>query len=225
MTERAPIAWAIDHDELVVGWVLGEGVRVTEADEHLAAALDAAVEARAAAGPDEAVRTAVRDLLRGHGYKPTGRGKPASEFLAAAAAAGSFPRISNVVDINNLVSLESGLPISVFDLDRARGDTPGLELRRGGPGEAFVFNPSGQQIDIGGLLGVARVGGEAVGNPVKDSMLAKVDAETTRVLAVIYGSARVADAESMAALTERFASLLRDHTGALVVAAGVLRQR
>ncbi len=34
---------------------------------------------------DDAVRSAVRDLLRHGGYKPTGRGKPASEYLIRAA--------------------------------------------------------------------------------------------------------------------------------------------
>ncbi|MBL8945926.1 MAG: hypothetical protein JNK45_22370, partial [Myxococcales bacterium] len=35
-------------------------------------------------GSDEAVRTAVRKLLRHGGYKPSGRGKPASEYLLGA---------------------------------------------------------------------------------------------------------------------------------------------
>jgi DNA/RNA-binding domain of Phe-tRNA-synthetase-like protein len=219
-----PLRWALDHEELVVGWVLAEGVEVARSDGRLAAQLDAAIGRRSAEGLDEGTRAAVRDLLRGHGYKPTGRGKPASEFLVRAAASGSFPRISNVVDINNLVSLETGLPISVFDLDRALGSAAGLEIRRGASEESFVFNPAGQRIDIGGLPGVARIDAEAVGNPVKDSMLAKVGPETKRVLAVIYGSLRVGTAESMRSSAARFATLIRDHAGATSLTVGVLQQ-
>src|SRR2546430_2486621 len=35
---------------------------------------------------DDTVRAAVRDVLRAFGYKPTGRGKPASEHLIRAVA-------------------------------------------------------------------------------------------------------------------------------------------
>jgi hypothetical protein len=40
------------------------------------------------------VRKHVRDLLRHGGYKPTGRGKPSSEYLLGAAAEGGMPAIN-----------------------------------------------------------------------------------------------------------------------------------
>src|SRR3712207_7695492 len=46
-------------------------------------------------------------LLRNGGFRPSGRNKPASEYLAQAAREGRFPRINNLVDVNNLVSLRS----------------------------------------------------------------------------------------------------------------------
>src|SRR5262245_46083008 len=61
---------------------------------------------------DEAVRQAIRDALRHGGYKPTGRGKPAPEYLARAAAEGSLASINAAVDALNAVSLHSGLPMS-----------------------------------------------------------------------------------------------------------------
>ena len=64
------------------------------------------------------VRAAVRDLLREGGYKPTGRGKPASEYLIRATAEGALASINAAVDACNVVSLHSGLPISVIDIDR-----------------------------------------------------------------------------------------------------------
>ena len=66
-------------------------------------------------------RKAVRELLRHGGYKPTGRGKPASEYLVKAVLSGKLGTINPAVDCCNAVSLHSGLPISVVDLDKATG--------------------------------------------------------------------------------------------------------
>src|SRR4051812_32529572 len=48
---------------------------------------------------DDSVRSAVRDLLRHGGYKPTGRGKPASEYLVRAATEGQLSSINLAVDV------------------------------------------------------------------------------------------------------------------------------
>ena len=69
---------------------------------------------------NEETRAAVRDMLRHGGYKPTGRGKPASEYLVRAASEGALGSINAAVDVCNGVSLHSGFPISVVDLDRRR---------------------------------------------------------------------------------------------------------
>src|SRR6266540_965066 len=69
---------------------------------------------------DDTVREAVRALLRHGGFKPSGRSKPASEYLIRAAREGLLKPINLAVDACNAVSLHSGLPISVVDLDRAR---------------------------------------------------------------------------------------------------------
>src|SRR5882672_4860154 len=68
-------------------------------------ALLASADAAAPLHPDEAVRGAVRDLLRHGGYKPTGRGKPSSEYLVRAAAEGALRPINAAVDACNAVSL------------------------------------------------------------------------------------------------------------------------
>src|SRR5262245_3734102 len=69
----------------------------------------------------DTVRAEIRQLLRHGGFKPAGRSKPAAEYLYAAATEGSFPRINAAVDACNVVSLHSGLPISLVDLDRVAG--------------------------------------------------------------------------------------------------------
>lgn len=159
------------------------------------------------------VRQRVRKILRYGKYKPSGRSKPASEFLLRAALGESFPLINGPVDVNNAISLESGFPGSIFDTDLSGRE---LLIRRGFPDEEYVFNPSGQTIDLEDLLLVCRKtadGWEACGNPVKDAMITKISAETTNVIAVLYMPVDEpsASAETWAA---RYASLLAEHCGA-----------
>lgn len=218
-----PVALAIDRPDLALGILEAVGVTVGPATP----ALDRTVEGAIAAAPgpgdaDASLRAAVRDLLRAGGFKPTGRNKPSSEYIANAAARGAFPRINGVVDVANLVSVESGLPISLLDLDRARADAPGLEIRLGYPGESYVFNASGQEIEVAGLLSVARIGGPAVGNPVKDAMVAKTDAATRNVVALVYAPRSAVPIELLERVLRRFAELLEAHADATATERWVL---
>jgi len=208
------VSWSIDHPDLLVGIVEAHGVTISDSDDALRAQLESLVAMRSASWPPDDVKKGIRDLLRRGGYKPAGRGKPASEYLAGAAARGDFPLINNVVDINNLVSLETGWPISSLDLDLALGDASSLEIRFGEPLESYVFNQAGQVIDVNGLLGIGRVDGLLVGTPVKDSLAAKTVAETRRIVSVIYTSRAVADEGAVARATQRFGDLLARHAGA-----------
>lgn len=134
--------------------------------------------------PDDTVRAAVRDLLRHHGYKPTGRGKPSSEYLVRAVDEGRLPSINLAVDACNAASLRSGLPISVVDVARVR---PPLAIAPGAADAAFVFNASGQTIDVSGLLCLHDADGPCA-NAVKDSQRSKTTADTRAILAVIWGT-------------------------------------
>ena len=133
---------------------------------------------------DEGVRAAVRDLLRHGGYKPTGRGKPSSEYLLRAVAEGALGAINAAVDTCNAVSLHSGLPVSVVDLDLAR---PPLRVGVAAAGTRYVFNASGQEIDLGGLLCLFDADGPCA-NGVKDAQRTKTAAGTTRTLSVLWGT-------------------------------------
>lgn len=147
------------------------------------------VDAPAPLQRDEAVRAAVRDLLRHGGYKPTGRGKPASEYLVAAVGEGKLGSINAAVDVCNVVSLHAGLPISVVDLDLARGP---FRIGLAPAGARYVFNQSGQEIDLGGLLCVFDQDGPCA-NGVKDAQRTKTRPETTRTLSVVWGSTTLGD--------------------------------
>jgi len=133
---------------------------------------------------DEEVRAAVRDLLRHGGYKPTGRGKPASEYLVRAIGEQKLGSINLAVDSCNAVSYHSGLPISVIDLERA---TPPLRLAIADEGTRYVFNASGQEMDVGRLLCLRDADGPC-GNAVKDSQRTKTSAGTRRTLSVVWGT-------------------------------------
>ncbi|MGZ5959269.1 MAG: phenylalanine--tRNA ligase beta subunit-related protein [Myxococcaceae bacterium] len=137
----------------------------------------------------EEVRGAIRDLLRHGGYKPTGRGKPASEYLVRAAAEGKLGPINPAVDVGNAVSLHSGLPISVVDVDRLRAP---VRVDVAPPGARYVFNAAGQEIDLQGLLCLFDAEGPCA-NAVKDSERTKTSDTTTTTLTLIWGAAAAAN--------------------------------
>lgn len=144
------------------------------------------------AGPmatDDRIKKAVRDLLRHGGFKPAGRSRPASEYLVRATADAPLVAINLAVDLCNIVSLHSGLPISVVDTDLT---APPLALRLCEPGATYVFNASGQEIALGGLIEIHDAAGPCAG-PVKDSHRTKTHEGTTRTLSVIWGSRALAE--------------------------------
>ena len=156
---------------------------------------------------DEATRGAVRDLLRAGGYKPTGRGKPASEYLVRAASEGALGTINVAVDVCNAVSLHSGLPISVVDLARARAP---FRIAIAPEGASYVFNASGQEIDLGGLLCLFDAEGPCA-NAVRDAQRTKTRGDTRETLSVIWG---FAGGEERLAGAERWYRELLDGVGA-----------
>jgi DNA/RNA-binding domain of Phe-tRNA-synthetase-like protein len=141
-------------------------------------------DAKAPLASDDAVRTAVRDLLRHGGYKPTGRGKPASEYLIRAIGEGALSSINAAVDCCNAVSLHSGLPISVVDLAHAHEP---FRIGLAAEGTTYVFNAGGQTIDVAGLLCLFDAAGPCA-NAVKDSQRTKTSAQTVKTLSVIWGT-------------------------------------
>jgi DNA/RNA-binding domain of Phe-tRNA-synthetase-like protein len=193
--------------------VVARDARVASAPDELAARLDALVARRAAETfPPPHLKDAVRAMLRRGGFKPAGRNKPANEYLAQAARDARFPRINNLVDVNNLLSLESGLPISLLDRAPFGGDA--IEIRYGRPGETYVFNAANQEIDLAGLVCTCRPDGPPLGNPIKDSMDGKLKPHTRDVVGVIYGTRSALDESQMQSLATEFADLLKKYGGA-----------
>jgi DNA/RNA-binding domain of Phe-tRNA-synthetase-like protein len=133
---------------------------------------------------DDEVRDAVRGLLRHGGFRPAGRSKPASEYLIKAVGENKLAPINLAVDACNVVSLHSGLPISVVDLDRTREP---LRVGIARAGDSYVFNAAGQSIDLAGLLCLFDADGPCA-NAVKDAQRTKTTPETRRTLSLIWSS-------------------------------------
>ena len=137
--------------------------------------------------PEDEIRAAVRNLLRLGGFKPTGRSKPASEYLEKAFQDGYLSPINAAVDVCNAVSLHSGLPISVIDRDLAG---PPYQIKIVPDKVSYVFNPSGQELDLQGLVCLWDEQGPC-GSPVKDSQRTKTHPETRHTLVLIWGSLEI----------------------------------
>lgn len=222
---KTPIRLVDTDPRLVVGIVEALGITIGPAPTALSEGLDVLLSLRAEqdAFPPPELKGGIRALLRSGGYKPSGRGKPASEYLAGAARRGDFPRISNAVDAANRYSLLTGLPISLLDLDRALPDgTEGLMIREGAPGESYVFNGAGQEIDVARLLCIARENGPPVGNAVKDSLETRTSESTRNLIGVIWCSSEVAPADVVERMAQQLGEQLAEHAAAEVVTSGVL---
>ncbi len=176
--------------------------------EWCAAKISAVVQNGMSGG--EQRREAVRAMLRAGGFKPAGRNKPAQEYLfRTAAETGALPVILNAVDALNVISLESGLPISLLAADRVGSQAV---VRYGQPGEQFVFNRSGQELDVEGLICVCAADDQPtrpLGTPIKDSMIGKVSESDHDVLAVLYAPSASVSTEELAQWSHQLALAFR----------------
>jgi len=199
----------LEDPQLRLGAVAAEGVRADAVPEGFEAYLSGVIATRAQGLTDtqDARRQAARDALRHGAYKPTGRAKPAAEYLLRAAAEGTFPRVNAPVDVCNALSLDHLVPISLWDLDLAAAGA--FSVRRGRSGEAYVFNHAGQEIALQDLVLGARVADDApLVTPVKDSLATKTTPATTRVAGIVYAPAAAISEADLAEILTAFAAWL-----------------
>lgn len=169
--------------------------------------------------PDN-MQKGVRSLLKTFGFHPSGRSRPASEYLFKDLTnRGSFNNINNIVDINNHISLKYKLPISVFDLDKSGFN---LCLRVGNDTEEYVFNKEGQILTLKKLLLVAKTGAEAIGTPVKDSQATKVFEPTNKIAFFVYSSSNLTTVDEMNKILNEIGKYLQEEAEATDIATSVL---
>src|SRR5271154_2301263 len=139
------------------------------------------------------------------GYKALGkdpaRYRGSAEALLRRILSGkNFPQINAVVDVINLVSVESRLPIGLYDLANVQGD---VVFRAGRAGETYK-GIGKYDLNLEDLPLFADAEGPH-GSATSDSERTMVTAETTRVLAIIVA---FGGGETLSAWTQRMIELL-----------------
>lgn len=180
---------------LRLAWVLAEAVVVRPREAPLSAEIDA-LSARIAkeyAGAEPSTVPGIaraRRLFHAIGLDPT-RYRPSSEALFRRIVKGQgLYAINNVVDALNLHSLETLLPMGLYDADRIEGD---VVARKGLAGEMYEGIGRGPQ-NLEGKPVVADALGP-FGSPISDSTRSMVRETTRRALWVIFGPAGMDDGE------------------------------
>ena len=142
------------------------------------------------------------------GYKSLGkdpaRYRGSAEALIRRVIAGKgLPRIHSVVDIINIVSVESRLPIGLYDLAHVQGD---ITFRAGHAGETYK-GIGKYDLNLEGLPLFADELGPH-GSATSDSERTMVTPETRSVLAIFVS---FGGRENLERYMDRMASLLAEH--------------
>ena len=147
--------------------------------------------------------SAVRRMFRAWGVDPA-RYRPASEALLRRVVQGKgLYRVSNVVDIINLGSIETGWPYGTYDTAQV---TPPIAFRMGAAGETYegigrhVWHLEGRPVlaDAQGPFG----------SPVSDSIRTMITEATRSVVTTIFapaGSSTAAIQQALERVGERLA--------------------
>jgi len=142
------------------------------------------------------------------GYKALGkdpaRYRGSAEALLRRVIAGKgLPRINNVVDVINLVSVESRLPVGLYNLAQVQGD---IVFRAGRAGETYK-GIGKYDLNLEGLPVFCDAVGPH-GSPTSDSERTMVTAATKRVIAIIISFGVVEGLERWAG---RMSELLKQY--------------
>lgn len=151
---------------------------------------------------------AVRAMFRAWGMDPS-KYRPSSEALLRRVVQGKgLYSVSNVVDLTNLGSIETGWPYGVYNREAISGR---ICLRLGSTGEKYegigrrVWHLEGRPVlaDANGPFG----------SPISDSTRTQVREGLTEVLTVIYAPSS-ARAEAITGVTRKQAERLQMHASA-----------
>jgi len=206
----------IELPDVTLGVVEADGLGVSASDAGLARLMDDVcdrkrreftVETLAEAKPIRAVRA----MVRAWDIDPS-KYRPSSEALMRRVVQGKgLYRVSNVVDIGNVGSIETGWPFGCYD--RARIHPP-IALRQGAPGEHYegigkcTWHLEGRPVlaDRDGPFG----------SPISDSTRSMISETAREVLVVIYVPAGAPPASIEMSIT-RLGERLQQFAGASAV--------
>jgi DNA/RNA-binding domain of Phe-tRNA-synthetase-like protein len=149
---------------------------------------------------------ATRAAYKALGKDPA-RYRGAAEALLRRVLAGKgLPQINAVVDVINLVSVESRLPVGLYDLTHVSGD---IVFRAGRAGETYKGIGT-SDLNLEGLPVFCDAVGPH-GSPTSDSERTMVTSETRQALAVIVS---FGGKDGLERWTQRMTELLQRYAGA-----------
>jgi DNA/RNA-binding domain of Phe-tRNA-synthetase-like protein len=148
---------------------------------------------------------AMRSAYKALGKDPSRYRGSAEALLRRVLSSKGLYQINSVVDINNLVSLESLNPAGTYDLEKV---TPPIELRIGAAGESYK-GIGKDLINIESLPVFADAAGP-FGSPTSDSERAMVSLQTRKILMVIFS---FTGPEDLNRWMNRAGELLRGYCG------------
>ena len=147
-----------------------------------------------------------RKAYKALGKDPARYRGSAEALLRRIVAGKGLPQVNAVVDVINLVSVESRLPIGLYDLGHVAGD---IVFRAGRAGETYK-GIGKYDLNLEGLPLFADTVG-AHGSATSDSERTMVTNATNQVLAVIIS---FGGAEGLGRWADRMSELLKQHAAA-----------
>jgi DNA/RNA-binding domain of Phe-tRNA-synthetase-like protein len=206
----------IELPDVKLGVVEADALRVAPADEHLSQLLEHicnhtvrefTVETLA-----DAERTrSVRRMFRAWDIDPS-KYRPSSEALLRRVVQGKgLYRVSNVVDIGNLISIETGWPLGCYDRAKIH---PQIVFRQGTAGERYE-GIGKRTWDLGGRPVLADPEGP-FGSPISDSTRSMITGAARDIAVVMYAPSEAPDASIEVAMA-RFRDRLTEFAGARAV--------
>ena len=158
---------------------------------------------------------AMRSAYKALGKDPSRYRGSAEALLRRVLSGKGLYQINSVVDINNLVSLESLNPAGTYDLEKI---TPPIELRIGAVGESYK-GIGKDLINIESLPVFADAVGP-FGSPTSDSERAMVKLETRKILMVVFS---FTGPEGLERWVQRASELLGLYSGAVGIESSLVR--
>jgi DNA/RNA-binding domain of Phe-tRNA-synthetase-like protein len=150
---------------------------------------------------------ATRAAYKALGKDPARYRGSAEALLRRIIAGKGLPRINTVVDIINLVSVESRLPIGLYDLSNVSGD---IVFRAGRAGETYK-GIGKYDLNLEGLPVFSDALGPH-GSPTSDSERTMVTSETKHVLAIMIS---FGGKDGLDRWMQRLSELFARHTSAV----------
>jgi DNA/RNA-binding domain of Phe-tRNA-synthetase-like protein len=160
----------------------------------------------------ESTRMAYKAL----GKDPSRYRGSAEALLRRLLAGKGLPQINAVVDVINLVSVESRLPVGLYDLAHVSGD---IVFRAGGAKETYK-GIGKYALNLEGLPVFCDAAGPH-GSATSDSERTMVTAATTQVLAIIVS---FGGPESLERWTQRLGALLQQYAAGTDIVTNIVGQ-